>query len=224
MPVVGRGERLLRALPPVRRSLDQVVAHAAEWERRTAEALAGAGPLWVVLGDSVAQGVGVADLADGLVDRVRRLLERRDGVPWRVVNLSRSGAVVAHLLEVQLPRLDGLRADLVTAVVGGNDLRRTPLPQLLRDVPALVAAVPAGTAVGTLPQGIRPARAREANALLLRDADARGLPVIDVWGATGPPWRGKYADGLHPNARGLTPWVAAFADTLDLPPEESPPR
>jgi lysophospholipase L1-like esterase len=208
--------------------MDQVVSHAAEWERRGADVLAGgpAGPpLWVVLGDSVAQGVGVPRVEDGLVGRVQRLLERRDGAPWRVLNLSRSGAVVADLLQVQVPRLrelqaQGWRPELVTAVVGGNDLRRTPLPRLLEAVPALVAAVPAGTVLGTLPQGIRPPRARAANALLLRLAAERGLPVVDVWGATGPPWRGKYADGLHPNALGLADWVRAFAVALDLPPEE----
>ena len=230
--MVGRGGFLLRAIPAVRRSLDQVVAHAAQWERRATELLAGereGDPLWVVLGDSTAQGVGLADLDAGYVGRVRRLLEQRDGRPWRVLNLARSGAVLADLLGEQLPRLRGLqeqgwRPDLVSAVVGGNDLRRTPLDRLLAAVPEYVSTVPEGTVVATLPQGIKPARARAANALLLRLATERGLPVVDLWGATGPPWRGKYADGLHPNAAGVTDWVAAFARTLGLPPELDPPR
>lgn len=230
--MVGRGGFLLRALPPVRRSLDQVVAHAAVWDRRAASLLAGptgGAPLWVVLGDSTAQGVGLADPDEGYVGRVRRLLEQRDGHPWRVLNLSRSGAVLADLLDVQLPRVralqeQGWQPDLVTAVVGGNDLRKTPLDRLLAAVPGYVSSVPAGTAVATLPQGIKPARARATNALLLRLAAERGLPVVDLWAATGPPWRGKYADGLHPNAAGVTDWVAAFARTLDLPPEVDPPR
>ncbi|HEU0104181.1 MAG TPA: SGNH/GDSL hydrolase family protein [Mycobacteriales bacterium] len=230
--MVGRGGFLLRAVPAVRRSLDQVVAHAAEWERRGADLLAGppAGdPLWVVLGDSTAQGVGLPDPDEGYVGRVRRLLEQRDGCPWRVLNLSRSGAVLDDLLRVQLPRLaalsgQGWQPDLVSAVVGGNDLRRTPLPRLLGAVPAYVSSVPEGTVVATLPQGIKPARARATNALLERLAAERGLPVVDLWSATGPPWRGKYADGLHPNAAGVTDWVAAFARTLRLPPEVDPPR
>lgn len=224
--MVGRGAFLLRALPPVRRSLDQVVAHAAAWERRNAAAASGDGPLWAVLGDSVAQGVGVADVEDGLVCRVRRLLEARDGRPWRVVNLSRSGALLADLVDVQLPalRAGGWSPALVSAVAGGNDLRSSSLEALLAVVPRLVAAVPDVTVLATLPQGIRPARARAANAELLRLSRARDLPVVDLWGATGPPWRGKYADGLHPGPVGLTDWVAAFATTLGLPAETGPPR
>lgn len=230
--VVGRGGFLLRALPPVRRSLDQVAAHAAQWERRAAALLDGprrGDPLWVVLGDSTAQGVGLALVDDGYVGRVRRLLEQRDGRPWQVLNLSRSGAVLADLLQVQLPRqraLAGLgwQPDLVTAVVGGNDLRTTPLDRLLAAVPELIAEVPDGTAVATFPQGLKPPIARVANALLLRLAAERGLPVVDLWRATAPPYRGKYADGLHPNAAGITDWVAAFADALGLPHEVDPPR
>lgn len=230
--MVGRGGFLLRAVPPLRRSLDQVVAHAAVWERRTQQLLAAGpvgDPLWAVLGDSTAQGVGLADVDRGYVGRVRALLEERDGRPWRVLNLSRSGAGLADLLQVQLPRLralqdDGWEAALVTAVAGGNDLRRTPLATLLDRVTALTAAVPDGTAVSTFPQGIRPAVAAAANTHLLRLAAARGLPVVDVWAATAPPFRGKYADGLHPNAVGVTDWVAAFAGALDLPREADPPR
>lgn len=224
---MGPGERLLRLVPAVRRSLDQVVAHARTWDERNAAVLAdpAAAPLWVVLGDSTAQGVGVPDVDGGYVGRVRALLEARDGRPWHVLNLSRSGAVLADVLHVQLPRLRelGRRPELVTAVVGGNDLRRTPQPLLLARLPELVAALPDGAAVATLPRGLREARAREANALLLRLTAARELTVVDLWAATGPPWRGKYADGLHPGPAGVSDWVRAFGQALDLPAETDPP-
>jgi len=229
--VVGRGEPLLRLVPALRRSLDQVVAHATAWERSNARVLAAgpAGPpLWVVLGDSTAQGVGVADLRDGYVLRVARLLEQRDGSPWRVVNLGRSGAVLADVLDVQLPRLHELRAQgwdpaLVTAVAGANDLRRARSPHLAAQLLQVLDRLPDRSAVASLPRGLREPRARAANAVLLREAQARGVPVIDLWGATGPPWRGKYADGLHPGVAGTTDWVRAFAAALDLPPEVDPP-
>lgn len=229
--MVGRGERLLRVVPALRRSLDQVTAHAAEWARRAEEVLAtgpqGA-PLWVVFGDSTAQGVGVPDVEHGYVGRVRQLLEERDGAPWRVLNLSASGAVVRDVLDTQLPRLaalleQGWQPALVTAVVGGNDLRHTPQPVLLEELPQLVARLPAGSAVASLPRGIRQPRAEVANRLLRRLAAERGLPVVDLWSATGPPWAGKYADGLHPNAAGLTDWVRAFSEALHLPAEQDPP-
>lgn len=230
--VVGRWEWLLRLVPPFRRTLDEIRVHAAEWTQRATELLAGApegDPLWVVLGDSTAQAVGLVRVQDGYVERVRVLLESRDGRPWRVLNLSRSGAVLADVLAVQLPRLADVQAQgwqpaLVSVVVGANDLRRTPAEQLFAEVPRLIAAVPAGAVVATLPKGIKPAKAVPANALIRRLAAERGLPVVDLWAATGPPWRGKYADGLHPNAAGVTDWVAAFAAALDLPPEVDPPQ
>lgn len=188
--------------------------------------LAGTGraPLWVVLGDSTAQGVGVPDVDQGWVGRVRRLLEQRDGSDWEVLNLSRSGAVLADVLDVQLPQLRALDRTpaLVAAVVGGNDLRRRRTALLPR-LPELVAALPDGAVVATLPRGLREPRAREANAVLRRLAAERGLVVVDLWAATGPPWRGKYADGLHPGPAGVTDWVRAFADALGLPLEQDPP-
>ena len=230
--MVGRGEPLLRLVPPLRRSLDQVVRHAATWDLANAQVLAdgpAGGPTWVVVGDSTAQGVGVEDVADGWVRRVQRLLEERDGHPWRVLNLSRSGAVLSDALETQLPRLAALEQQgwepaLVTAVLGGNDLRRTPLPVLLTRLGLLLHRLPDGAAVASFPRGLREPRARAANLLLTRVASERGLPVIDLWSATGPPWRGKYADGLHPNAAGLTDWVRAVAAALALPPEVDPPQ
>jgi acyl-CoA thioesterase-1 len=222
---VGAATWLLRRVPALRRSLDQVPAHALAWRLANARYLEAtarpAGPLWVVLGDSTAQGIGVADPQEGYVGRVRRLLEQRDGTAWQVVNLSRSGAVVRDLLDTQLPAIEalGLQPDLVTAVVGGNDLRRTDLAQLLSDLRDLLTRLPAGSVVATMPRGLKQAKAVAANAELLRLAAARGLPVADLWSHTGPPWRGKYADGLHPNAVGLDEWVAALAEALGLPGE-----
>lgn len=225
------GERLLRLLPPARRSLDQVPVYAEAWERANEQVMRsppGTAPLWVVLGDSTAQAVGTAGIEHGYVARVRRLLERRDGADWQVLNLSRSGAVVADVLALQLPRLAeltpaGIRPRLVSAVVGGNDLRRTPLPELLHQLGQLVQALPPGALVATLPRGLKEDKARVANALLRERAAARGLLLADLWARTGPPWRGKFADGLHPNAVGLTDWVEALRDALGLPPEEPLP-
>jgi len=227
-PLTDRaGEWLLRRVPPLRRSLDQVTLHAAAWTEENERALAGdpAAPLWVVLGDSTAQAIGLADHQAGYVGRVRGLLEQRDGRPWRVLNLSRSGAVVADVLDTQLPalRAAGAVGTLTSAVVGGNDLRRTPTPLLLTGLRDLVGALPSGALVATMPRGLKEDKARAANRLLRALAPEQGLLVADLWARTGPPWRGKYADGLHPNAAGVTDWVAAIADALGLPAEQDPP-
>lgn len=219
------GQRVLRLIPAFGRSLDQIPLHATAWAAANELAHKGMGPLWVVLGDSTAQAIGIAaGIEHGYVGRTRTLLEQRDGREWRVVNLARSGAVLADVLSTQLPTLRRL-ADpaLITCIVGGNDLRRTPLPSLLQDVRAVFAALPSGAAVATMPRGLKEKKARPANLLIRQLAAERGFPIVDLWAATGPPWRGKYADGLHPNPAGITDWVAEIARALDLPPEVDPP-
>src|SRR5262249_58417650 len=77
---------------------------AEYWTQRNERALADSGPLWVALGDSAAQGIGADHPADGYVGQARAQLTERTGQPWRVVNLSRSGATIPDVLAEQLPR------------------------------------------------------------------------------------------------------------------------
>jgi len=215
---------LLARVPAVRRSLNEVVAYAAAWQDRTERSLAAARldparPLWLVLGDSTAQGVGASAYDRGYVGRVATLL----GPRWLVVNLSRSGARTREVVDTQWPRsaavLDGLTPALVSALVGANDLRHTPVEAHMQAAVDLARAMPAGGLVATLPRGWKETQARAVNAELGREAAAHGLRVADLWATTGPPYRGRYADGFHPNDRGYTSWVAAVAAALDLPPE-----
>ena len=91
------------------------------WTRQNEKALAADGPLWVVLGDSTAQGLGASSPLHGYVGQVLNAL-RRTGSPWRVLNLSRSGAQTRHVLADQLPLVDGLTPALVTCGIGNNDI------------------------------------------------------------------------------------------------------
>jgi hypothetical protein len=50
-------------------------------------------PLWVVLGDSTAQGLGAPGPYGGYVGQALRQLRRATGQHWRVLNLSVSGAL-----------------------------------------------------------------------------------------------------------------------------------
>src|ERR671933_1171837 len=96
--------RLARGLHPGLRHVHaQVARYAAEWEAANGTALAGAGPLWVVLGDSTAQGIGAPSWDEGYVGQLRRALDAGAGRPWRGVNPSRSGARAVDVLAHQLP-------------------------------------------------------------------------------------------------------------------------
>jgi lysophospholipase L1-like esterase len=190
-------------MPGVRRVRRQVEPYAAAWHAANRRALAAAGPLWIALGDSSAQGIGASAPERGYVGLVLAHLRARDP-SWRVVNLSRSGARLAEVLGRQVPALDRLGpAALVTCSAGVNDLLRPGRRH--------------GAVVASLPRGLREARAARANALLRQEAERRGLTVADVWAHTGPPWGGRYAaDHFHPSDLGHADWAAAFAEALGL--------
>ncbi len=195
-----------------RRSFEHVEAYAREWERANAAALTGEGPLWVVLGDSAAQGVGASAYDRGWVG----LVHQRLGAHWRVVNLSRSGARTREVVDVQWPRARDLQPDLVTAVVGGNDALRTPLEHWLRDARDLVAALPPGAVVSTVARGVFERKTQVVNAAIRAGAAERGLRVADLWSHTGPPYQGLYFDGFHPNDAGYLQWADAVSEALEL--------
>ncbi len=233
MSVLGRLAR--RIHPGLRAVHAQVARYAAEWEEANGVALGGAaGPLWVVLGDSTAQAVGAPTVQEGYVGQLRAALDDGSAHPWRVVNLSKSGARAADVVDRQLPALAALPAapDLVSCAIGANDVvRRTPTAALLPRLRAIMAGLPQRAIIATLPQGISRERTEVANRVIRDEAPAAGLVVADVWARTGPPWRGKYAaDGFHPGALGYADWAAAFAAVLDqalpsrFPDPKQPPH
>ncbi|GAC1602602.1 MAG: SGNH/GDSL hydrolase family protein [Acidimicrobiales bacterium] len=200
----------------VRRAQSEMFA--AEWTRENGVAAAAAGPLWVALGDSTAQGIGASERSHGYVLRVLDRLRAQRHPGWQVVNLSRTGARVADVLGDQLAAMAEIRpADLVTCAVGANDLLPTRGRNLVSSMVQLAESLPAGALLATLPQGVSRARAEEANAVIRATASSRGLVVVDLWARTGPPWKDKYAgDMFHPNDRGYDDWVSAFCDALGL--------
>ncbi|MDQ6928087.1 MAG: GDSL-type esterase/lipase family protein [Actinomycetota bacterium] len=216
--VVARFGRLLRiVLPGVREVHAQVAAYARAWEEANGGAVGGEGDLWAVLGDSTAQGIGAPSFDAGYVGQLRRLLDEQSPPPWRILNLSRSGARAGDVLNAQLPKLASLDEipRLVTCAIGANDLLRTPVNRLEEEMRLIMARLPRGAMIATLPQGLRPARATVVNEIIRSEAPRKGLVVADVWAHTGPPWRGKLAaDGFHPGFTGYTDWASAFAEAL----------
>ena len=108
-------------------------------------------PLWVVLGDSTAQGLGAPGPRGGYVGQTLHQLRRTTGQHWRVLNLSVSGALIRDVLADQIPRLDGERPDLVTCGAGANDILYSAPGKLFGDLRALLAAVPDDTVMLDLP-------------------------------------------------------------------------
>jgi lysophospholipase L1-like esterase len=209
------------------------VAFADHWQQHNEQVLrtAAAGPLWVVLGDSTAQGLGAPSPDGGYVGQALDAMRRRTGLPWQVLNLSASGSLIRDVLHRQLPRLPA-SADLVTCGIGVNDILYTGPGKLFADLRALLAAVPDHTIVLDLPlpdgyggligRAGRPYVAR-INRTLYEAAASRGLPVATVSAHFQPPWAGKLAsDCFHPSQDGYRDWTRALLATLDARTAQDP--
>ncbi len=205
-------------VPGVRRVRAQGDPYAQAWWDASRDALARGGRRWVVLGDSMSQGVGASAYDAGWVGRLATRL-RADGHDLAVVNLSATGARTTDVLERQLPAMqalpaptDGAGPDLVTVLVGSNDLfggraARAALPDAMAE---LVDRLPDGAVIATLPQPS--AAARAANVPIDRAGESGRLHVVDMRRDGPESWRGKVAsDFFHPNDVGYE----AITDAVD---------
>lgn len=197
----------------------QTAIYQAEWLADNEAALARTGPLWVVLGDSTAQGIGTSNREHSYVAVVLRALREQRDPTWCALNLSRSGARVRDVVNVQLPQIEHAPADLVSCAAGANDLLRTRPQRFERDLRRFAARLPAGSLLANLPQGLMPKRAAHVNALISELVIEHALVLVDVWSHTGPPWEGKFStDHFHPNDAGYLGWAAAFLEALGFAP------
>jgi lysophospholipase L1-like esterase len=198
---------------------EDCAAFARHWQAHNDQVLNLDGPLWVVLGDSTAQGLGASSPDGGYVGQVLPELRRQTGLPWRVLNLSVSGALARDVLGAQLPLMPA-QAGLVTCGIGVNDILYTSPAKLFADLRALIAAVPDRTVLLDLPlpAGCWGFLGRASvpyvtriNRTIHQAAAARGLPVAEVSAHFQPPWPGKFAsDCFHPSQAGYHDWARAL--------------
>ena len=209
--------RLAPIVRGVRETLGQVAPWAAWWRANNVRALSSGRPLWVVLGDSLSQGIGASSPEHGWVGRVAadpppRL---RDAA---VLNLSFNGARALDVLETQLPAHDVLRHHheiaCVTLLIGNNDLMN---PRWCRRLPTtmsrLLDVVPDGTVVAR--QSGMQRTAAEFNAVLHRAAARRDLHVADFRVPHLRDFVGRLGrDFFHPSDRGYAQMADAVRAAL----------
>ena len=196
---------------------------ASHWDAHNDRALAESGPLWVVLGDSTAQGLGAPSPMGGYVGQVLAGLRQRTGERWRVLNLSLSGALIRDVQRDQLPRIPA-GTGLVTCGIGANDILYSTPAKVLADLRGLIGAVPGGTVVLDLPlpTGIWGILGRASvpyvariNQTIRQAAAVRGLPVAEVSAHFLPPWAGKFGpDNFHPSQDGYRDWARALLTAI----------
>jgi lysophospholipase L1-like esterase len=211
----GRSVRVLTSLiPAVARVHHQAKPYATAWHAHNQRALTEPGRRWIVLGDSLSQGVGADAYDTGWVNQLHDRLDPADKPT--IINLSATGARVSDVIHQQIPVYRSLRDpshvhDLVTVLVGSNDLfgRRQFRHRLPDAFAELLESLPAGAVVATLPQPS--ASATHANLHIAHAAVAGAIHVVDLR-TTGPrSWRGKLAsDRFHPNNHGYKAIADAF--------------
>lgn len=200
----------------IRRGRQQSRSHTAFWAQPQTGELT-----YVALGDSAGVGVGVDDPAQSYVGIVARRLAEQAGVSVRTVNLSASGAKAKDVLDRQLPVLEGMPApDVITCVVGGNDVTWAPrfhLEEFASGVDAIAARLPRGAVIGSVPSFVHwphEGRARKANRAIEDAAQRHGHAYADIHGPTSAltlrSYLGTFAsDWFHPNAKGHLLWADA---------------
>ena len=215
-------------------------ASAAADLRRLAALLTGAEPLnWVITGDSITHGLvhtqGERSYPEHLHELIRCELGRTRDV---VVNTAISGHRLTDILDDWERRIDSWRPDVVTLMIGTNDVATGPgsdtvepaaFAASLREFVARVRATN-GIPVLQTPPSIdipnAPGRERIAEfADAVREVAATDdVVLVDQharftgWGHGGVPW-GLMGDPFHPNAAGHAALALELANALGICPQ-----
>ena len=194
---------------------------------------------YVALGDSYTIGTSVEE-ADRWPNQLVRRLTGGDGPALLelVANLGANGFTSGDVIEVELPRLDGLRPDFASLLIGVNDVVQgvpaaTYRRNAARILDALLARLPATRIVAVAtpdytvtPQGAsfgEPGRQSDLiagnNAILRELAAPRGVAFVDLFELSRRAANDRTLvarDGLHPSG-------AQYALRARSPAERSPP-
>ncbi len=189
-----------------------------------------AGPLrYVALGDSYTIGTSVDDPAERWPNQLVAALGDDPPALRLVANLGVNGFTSADVIRVELPRLDALRPEFASLLIGVNDVvqgvpESTYAANVSRIVGELLARLPANRIVivstpdyTVTPSGADygdPARQaagiRRNNAILGGEATARGIAWVEIHDLSlrAAADRSLVADdGLHPSGAQYALWV-----------------
>ena len=177
----------------------------------------------MALGDSYTIGTGLDDESQNFPSLLARRIIEETGVDVVLVNLGVNGYTTTDLIREELPVARGLRPQLITVLVGANDVvqgsdeagYRTRLARIYDALAGLELPATSVLAVSTpdfsrLP-GARPfgttadlrARIDAFNRVARSEALARGFNYTDISAITREERNGRdwiAADGLHPGA------------------------
>lgn len=194
---------------------------------------------FAALGDSITEGwcdpvMGPGEPWFGWADRLALELDRHQraqGAPrLAFANLAVRGRRVRHVVEDQIPAAIAMRADLVSVLIGGNDLSalrpdpdrlaaelETGIAQLARSGATVLLATAYDPGFSPYLKMLR-GRAAVFTAHVHAIAVKHGCRVLDLWTIPGLADRSMWSeDRLHPSTRGHLALLSAAASALGLP-------
>lgn len=207
----------------------------------------------LVLGDSIAAGLGAERRRDTIGGRVAKQLAKRTRTSVHLLTVARVGAQTSEVLEQIEDLPPGYRPDLAILIVGGNDVtHRVPIRRSVADLVrvldrlhelgavVVVATCPNLGAIRPLRQPLRTLAARRSALLATaqrRAALARGARTVSLGRVVGriflsEPETMISLDRFHPSAGGyrriatalLPSILAAVGEAQDLPKGHWAPR
>jgi len=185
---------------------------------------------YLALGDSYTIGTGASSLSANFPSRMARKLEEATGTTVEVRNPAVNGYTTTDLIVEELPELDRFRPDLVTILIGVNDLvqgsdeagYRTRLRRIYDAVASLsllpgrvvAISIPDFSIVPAAPRFGRPAQLRARtdafNEIAQQEASLSGYPFLDLGevSGAGADRAGWIADDeLHPGDAQYAAWA-----------------
>ena len=199
---------------------------------------------FAALGDSITEGwcdpvVGRGEPWLGWARPLAHEIDRHQraaGAPrLEFANLAVRGRRVRHVVEDQIPAAIAMRADLVSVLIGGNDLSalRPDPDRLAAELETGIAQLARSGATVLLATAYDPGFSRYLSMLRGRAAiftanvhaiaATHGCLVLDLWAIPGLADTGMWSeDRLHPSTRGHLALLAAAASALGLPDPVDP--
>ena len=190
---------------------------------------------YVALGDSLTAGVGASREEHTFAYLLAARLANKKNATVTLVNLGEPGATTADVLNRQVPRAVELHPDVLTLVIGVNDIHnRVPIVEFQNSIRAIVdSLVPVATRIyvttipyiGSKQTFLPPYReyidwqTRRYTTALRVALQNRPVTLIDLYTETHErAWHDAsyYAlDGFHPSDIGYNFWSTILYDRLD---------
>ncbi len=190
---------------------------------------------YVSLGDSLTAGAGAATESESYPYRLAKLLAEKHGAEVTLDNLGQPGANTIDVLNQQVPLVAALHPDVVTLLIGVNDLHyQVPPESFEKNLAAIVDNLSSTTEhlnIITIPylgnssafmppyQTYYDLQTKRFNNLLREALSGKKVSIIDLYSLTREQAfsdNGYYSpDGFHPSAKTYTFWSKIIYDHLD---------